>query len=384
VIASDGTLTRAGEIIFCGRGRNAPARLVYQYRVTPGGEPSAIERFDGPLLLEFERVLDAIRARRHMTPITLPDGQQIHVEDVPALAVREALANALVHRDYHLGQPVSIDHSPEVFLVASPGPLVSGVTPENIITHPSKPRNRSLAQAARVIGFAEEIGRGVDRMYREMIRSGRDVPRITSSPDHVRVTLVGGAPNTQMARYAAQLPAHEREDTDTMLGLFRLMTEKHLSAQTFAPTLQKTTEEAEAVLRRLAGDAVAMLEPTRQSARRSNPTYRLRGEALQILGAAVAYQRRTTDEIDRKVIEHVQEYGKITNRTVRNLLDVGTPRAAAILGDLVSRDVLVKTSDAQRGPSVEYGQGPRFPALKRRKKRNPQDAQMTIDDGDAP
>lgn len=378
VVTKGGKLTRAGEILFCGVSTQQSPRIVYQYRLTPGGEPTAIERLEGPLVLEFERILEFIRARRHLTPVTLPDGQQIHVEDFPDLAVREAAVNAVIHRDYHLSGAVTIDHSPEVFVVASPGPLVSGVTPENIITHPSKPRNHSLAHAARVLGFAEEIGRGVDRMYREMIRSGRDVPKIESSADYVRVTLVGGAPNTQIARYVAQLPPAERDDTDTMLVLFNLISEKHVSAQRLAPVLQKTPEEVQAVLRRLANDTPGMLEPTRQSARRSNPSYRLRGEVLQVLGSAVAYQRRTTDEIDRKVIAHVQEYEKVTNRTIRNLFDVSTQRAAAILGDLVGREVLLKTSEAQRGPSVEYGRGAKFPEP-RPGRRKPQASQPTLE-----
>jgi ATP-dependent DNA helicase RecG len=380
VVRENGTLTRAGEVLFCDSRQQHGPRLIYQYRLTPGGEPTAIERLQGPLVVEFERLLEFIRARRNLTPVTLPDGQQIHVEDFPDLAVREAVVNALIHRDYHLSDPVTVDHSPEVFVAASPGPLVSGVTPENIITHPSKPRNRSLAHAARVLGFAEEIGRGVDRMYREMIRSGRDVPKIESSADYVRVTLVGGAPNTQIARYVAQLPPAERDDTDTMLVLFKLISDKHVNARGLVPVLQKTPEEIEAVLRRLASDATAMLEPTRQSARRSHPSYRLRSEALQLLGSAVAYQRRTTDEIDRKVIEHVQEYGKVTNRTIRNLLDVSTPRAAAILGDLVARNVIVKTSDAQRGPSVEYGRGASFPVPRTPRRRATPMTQLTLDE----
>jgi ATP-dependent DNA helicase RecG len=378
LLAADGSLTRAGEILFCRTPRSDSPRIVYQYRGTPGGEPNAIERLAGPLVLEFERVLEFIRVRRHLTPLTLPDGQQIHIEDFPDLAVREAVANAVVHRDYHLSQSVAIDHSPEILAAASPGPLVSGVTPQNILTHPSKPRNHALARAARLLGFAEEIGRGVDRMYREMIRSGRDVPKIESSPDYVRVTLVGGAPNTHIARFVAQLPQQERDDTDTMLILFRLTTERHVTAPGLAPVLQRTPEETEAVLRRLAGESAGVLEPTRQSARRTNPTYRLRGEALQLLGSAVTYQRRTTDEIDRKVLEHVQEYGKVTNRTVRNLLDVTTQRGAAILKDLVSRELLVKTSEAQRGPSVEYGPGKRFP-VPRRRRLAADDGQLTID-----
>jgi ATP-dependent DNA helicase RecG len=46
-------------------------------------------------------------------------------------------------------------------------------------------------------------------MYREMIRSGREAPKIEDLADHVRVTLLGGAPNTQIARFVAQLPEEE-------------------------------------------------------------------------------------------------------------------------------------------------------------------------------
>jgi ATP-dependent DNA helicase RecG len=364
LVRPDGRLVQAAEVLFMPVGDNSASRVVYQYRQTPGGEPDAVERLDGPLVSVFARIMELVQARRKFTPVTLPTGQQIQVEDFPELAVREALANALMHRDYHADEAVTVEHSPEVFVVSSPGPLVSGVTPKNILTHPSKPRNARLAHAARILGLVEEVGRGVDRMYREMIRSGQSAPKIVSTAQRVRVTLVGGAPNTQLARYVAELPESERNDVDTMLILLSLCDEKTLSVERAAPLLQKTRDEAAAVLRRLGADAAQILEPTRETARRARPTYRLRSDALKALGTAVSYQRRTTDEIDRKIIEHVREYGKVTNRTVRNLLDVKTDRAAAILGDLVKRDVIIKTSRAQRGPSVEYGPGSSFPSAR--------------------
>ncbi|HSB20291.1 MAG TPA: hypothetical protein VLD85_09810, partial [Anaeromyxobacteraceae bacterium] len=185
--------------------------------------------------------------------------------------------------------------------------------------------------------------------------------------DHVRVSLSGGRANTQVARFVAQMPEQERDDTDTMLVLFRLCSVRTLSAPDIASLLQKNASEAEATLRRLASDAIGILEPTRQSARRSHPTYRLRGEVLRALGPSVPYQRRTVDEIDRKVMAHVQEYGKVTNRTVQNLLDVGINRARDILADMVRRRILRKTSAHERGPGVEYGPGARFPASRKRK-----------------
>jgi ATP-dependent DNA helicase RecG len=364
LVAPDGRLLHAGEVLLCPTDATA---VVYQYRATPGGEPRAVERIGTPLVLALQRTLELIEARRNTTPLLLPNGQVLAIADFPELAVREALANAVMHRDYHLADPVHVEHSPEVFVVTSPGPLVSGVTPQNILTHPSKPRNAALARAIRLLGLAEEVGRGVDRIYREMIRAGRGLPGIESEPARVRVSLAGGAPDTHLARFVALLPPEERDDTDTLLVLFRLCDARTVQAASLAGLLQKSEAEAEAVLRRLASDTVGVLEPTRESARRAHPAYRLRAGVLKALGPAVRYHRRTVDEIDRKLVGHVEEYGKITNRTVQNLLDVTVQRARGILADLVRRGVLVRTSAHQRGPGVEYGAGPAFPARRRKR-----------------
>lgn len=371
LVDGEGRLLRAGEVLLCEPRRGAQPRIVYQYQATQAGEPLTVERLRGPLLVAFSRVLDLIQARRNLTSLSLPNGQQIQIEDFPEIAVREAIANAVIHREYHSDAPVVIEHSPAALIVTSPGPLVSGVTPQNILTHPSKPRNLKLTSAVRKLGLAEEIGRGVDRMFREMVRSGKDVPAIDTLFDRVRVTFVGGAPNTHIARYVAQLPPAERDDTDTMLVILRLCAVATLNAVDLGTILQKTPEEAEVVLGRLSSEAVGMVEATRESARRRQPAYRLTGTALKQLGPAVRYRRRTVDEIDRKVLAHVREYGKITNRTLQNLLDVGMTRAKQILQDLVAREVLTKVSDHERGPGVEYGPGAKFPAVKRLRSARP-------------
>lgn len=243
------------------------------------------------------------------------------------------------------------------------------MTVDNILTHPSKPRNRALAAAIRTLELAEEVGRGIDRMYREMIRTGRPTPTIDATFDQVRVALVGGAPDVQIARYVAQLDPSVHDDTDAMIILFRLCSARTVTATTIAPLLQKSVLEAEASLRHVASERVGMIEPTRQTMRAGHPNYRLRETALKQLGSAVPYVRHTSDEIDRRVVAHVQEYSRVTNATVRNLFNVGTPRAKQILASLVERGVLIKTSLAQRGPSVEYGPGPKFPPPPGRRRR---------------
>jgi ATP-dependent DNA helicase RecG len=360
-----------GRLLDAGHRLVGPAgtSLLYAYRESPGGEPRMIERLNGPLLSVYDRVTELVSLRRQLTPVTLPDGQQLQVEDFPGLAVREAIGNALIHRDHRLTDPVVVDHSPSVLVVTSPGPLVAGVTVENILTHPSKPRNRLLARAVRTLELAEEVSRGIDRMYREMIRSGRPTPTIEATFQHVRVALVGGAPDVNLARYVASLAPAVRDDMDAMIVLLRLCATRTVTAQAMSPLLQKSIPEAEASLRHLTSGPVAMIEPTRQTIRASHPTYRLRESALRHLGSTVPYVRQTSAEVDRRVIAHVHEYGRITNTTVRNLFNVGVPRARQILAGLVEREILVKTSKAQRGPTVDYGPGVRFPPRPGRRPR---------------
>jgi len=365
VVDADDRLLNAGEVLLCA----APnPMLVYQHRATPGGEATVVERISQPLILAFEQVMELVWARRNVTPLTLPTGQQIEISDFPEAAVREALSNALLHRDYRLSQPVQVEHSPSTFVVMSPGPLVGSVTEQNILTHASTPRNPALARAARTLGLAEETGRGVDRMFREMIRVGHDLPLIVGGIDFVRVVLSGGAPRAAIVRYVAQLPREEREDTDTMLVLFELCQRRTVSADSVAPMLQKAVPETEMILRRLAQERPGMLEPTRASRRLNAPQYRLRADTLKALGTAVRYQRRTVDETDRKVLAHLREYGTITNRTLQNLFDIDVWRARDILADLQQRELIVRVSEARRGPRVIYGPGPRFPRPSRRRR----------------
>ncbi|MEQ8716724.1 MAG: ATP-binding protein [Acidimicrobiales bacterium] len=364
VVDSDGHLLRAGEVLFC----EPPADesvVVYQHRPTPGGETALVERISLPTVLAFERTMELVWARRNVTPLNLPAGQQLEISDFPEAAVREALSNALLHRDYRLPGPVNIEHSPTSFVVISPGPLVGSVTPENILTHASTPRNPALAKASRLLRLAEETGRGVDRMVREMIRIGHDPPVIEEGIDFVRVALSGGAPRSSIVRYVADLGPEERDDTDAMLILFTLCQQRTITAEQIAPVLQKAEPEAENILRRLSQERSGMIEPTRESGSRRKGQYRLRADALKALGTAVRYHRRTVDEIDRKVIAHLHEYGKITNRTLQNLFDIDVYRARDILADLQQREMIVRVSEAKRGPSVEYGPGPKLPRRRR-------------------
>lgn len=177
------------------------------------------------------------------------------------------------------------------------------------------------------------------------------------------MTLIGGAPNSALTRFVATLPPEETEDADTMTILLTLLTQRTITAQQLVPILQKSgTSEAQSVLERLSSERVPLLEPTRDSSRRTLPRYRLREGPLAALGAAVTYRRRTADQLDRKMIELLRETGSINARMVRVLLDVDSQTTSRLIADLIKRDLLVKSPGPGRGPNVTYGPGTAFPA----------------------
>lgn len=364
LVDDSGWLRRAGALLLTTPAEDVEASLVYVHRQRASAEPDYSTRLDGTLLEVAERAIELVRVRRHERNLLLPSGQQITVADFPEPAVREAIANALVHRDYRRGGSVFVEHNDEQLTVTSPGGFLTGVSPENVLTGEPRARNPLLAEAARNLRLGERLGIGVDRMYRSMIAAGGHPPTFEDRDDCVRVRFAA-AHDADVAKFVAQLPTslNDEHETDVLIVLHELCWQRTISAETLMPVSQRPLDEAQTVLERMAAAPLDLLEPTRRTASRALPTYRLRDLVLAQLGGAVHYHRRSGDDIDRKVIAHVAEYERVTNATVRNLLDVSVTRASGILRDLVDRNVLVKTSTQQRGSAVEYGPGPDFPEV---------------------
>lgn len=372
LLNDDAALTRAAEYLLgVPSDQSTQEVLVYQHRNTRSGEADQVRRWRTPALIAFGESLAVMAARISSTPVNTSRGQQLTIEDYPVAAVREALANALIHGDIRERRPVQIEHSPEALSMKSPGPLVAGITPENILTHGSRPRFPLLASTMRVLGLAEELGQGVDRMVREMVRSGRAIPTVQVVDGNVAETGVnfqGGPPNVRLAKFVADLPETERSDTDALLIAYVLCQRRSVMARELASVIQRTGDEAETVLRRLAHGDAGMIEPTTGTANRLHPNYRFTSASLSALGPAVSYNRRTASETDRKVIDHVRDYQTINNSTLQRLFDVDVYQARDLLRDLVGREMLIRVSEQTRGTAVRYGPGPKFPAKGRRRK----------------
>lgn len=103
------------------------------------------------------------------------------------LAVREAILNAVTHRDYRAAGSVFVRQFAERIEIESPGGFPAGVTADNVLFR-QVPRNRLLAETLAKTGLVERSGQGVDRMFETAIREGKPTPDFSQS-DAYRVVV---------------------------------------------------------------------------------------------------------------------------------------------------------------------------------------------------
>ena len=109
--------------------------------------------------------------------------------EYPPFAVREALVNAVCHRDYRWrGSSIEIHMHADRLEIISPGGLPAYITVDNIVEEHYS-RNPRLVNGLYQWGYIEELGLGVDRMIEDMVAAGHPPPRFDARSHRFSVTL---------------------------------------------------------------------------------------------------------------------------------------------------------------------------------------------------
>ena len=138
--------------------------------------------FRGPLIQLIEDSVRAIGEELEEGLTMVGSGFRAR-HRLPMRVVREAIVNAVVHRDYRLNRDIFVRVFDNRIEVESPGGLPGAITTENIRQRGSKPRNRLIARA--LFDFPERpnihAGEGVRMMFSEMERAGLYPPQYLES-----------------------------------------------------------------------------------------------------------------------------------------------------------------------------------------------------------
>lgn len=190
---ADPKVTVAAVILFAKEPRQfvagAAVQLVRRSGVGPGTGPTEDRsELTGPIVQLVDESISFILKHTKRYQVVMGSRRVVWPE-YPEEVLREALLNALAHRDYgRRGTTADVTVWDDRIEIRSPGGLPGPITLENIrIEHYS--RNRRIMRALKLLGLVEEYGEGIDRMYEFMDARLMEPPVIVASPDSVTVTL---------------------------------------------------------------------------------------------------------------------------------------------------------------------------------------------------
>ncbi len=162
--------------------------------VGPSGERfSDNQKLEGNIPEMLERAIAFVRKNMRTKTIINPDtGKREDRQDYPVTAIREAILNALVHRDYSLhteGMPIQILMYPDRIEIKNPGGIYGRLRIDQLGKMQPDTRNPVLVNALEVMSIAENRYSGIPTIRREMAEAGLKEPIFEADRGTFSVTL---------------------------------------------------------------------------------------------------------------------------------------------------------------------------------------------------
>lgn len=207
----NGAPTVAGILLFGKRPQTFLPQSGIVFVKFPGSQPTGEtdeavygrrDELTGPLARIVERAWNIVWEEMQVGA-TVNALEREELTEYPRFAVREALINAVAHRDYRIrGRRIEIRMYSDRMEIISPGGLPGYMTLDNLVEEHFS-RNPRIVGGLYQWGYIEELGLGIDRMIEEMVQAGHPPPQFRATPYAFSVTLekatrrVQGAPSSR-------------------------------------------------------------------------------------------------------------------------------------------------------------------------------------------
>ena len=340
-----------------------------------------------PIPALLTRLAELIQARNRFTPVQV-GLFRIEVWDQDEAVYREALLNALTHRDYTLRDVVHVHHYPDRLEIMNPGGMTGGVTPGNILRHQPKRRNPLVAEVLARLGLVERAGVGIDKMFSLMLRHGKEPPEFLNYPDAVTLSLHSPGFDADFVRFVAR----KQEDMQTLsldmlIVLSLLAREGEATRPHLARALQLPEDRTPRLLRSMEGHGLirkagvgrgiayqlsdevqhalgrapqVTLPPAVDAAGVVSPPARPEETAENTQLARPPRSKRVIDphapspaEVKAIALALAREQGRVRNVDLRNTCGLNTQQAWKILRKLVLEGHLKKSGTGTRDAAYE-------------------------------
>lgn len=268
---------------------------------------------------------------------------RLEIVDFPEKVFQEALLNALSHRDYQSQGAVYVKHYPDKIVIENPGAFLDGITENNIITHPSVPRNKLIAETLQHLKYVQRTGQGVDIIFREMISSGKPFPEYKSYNDAVSLTIYSAIDDIDFVKFIA----NEENGLSRSFSLSELMILRYLK-----DNRKITMSEAESLIQEARDQAQNACNNLKRYGliELSGNEYMLTAKIHDELKNSVDYTKDKAIQYIKAremILEYIRDRGFINNELVRELCGFSQKQARIIL-QRMRKENLIELSEKGR------------------------------------
>lgn len=184
------------------------------------------DEIHGSILEQIDKVVELVHLKYMKAKISYVGMQRIERYFVPEEALREAILNAICHKQYQSGVPVQISIYEDRLYIANCGCLPENWTQENLMQkHASRPYNPNIAHVLYLAGFIESWGRGIEKICSSCEREGLPLPDYTINPGDIMILFK--APKDRIVHSVTREVTEKVTDqlTDTELQILGLIEE---------------------------------------------------------------------------------------------------------------------------------------------------------------
>ena len=188
-LIKDGCVLRAGMMLF----HQEPERWINGSYIKiayfqSNTEIAYMDEIHGSLISQAEKVIDLLFTKYLTANITYEGVTRIETYPFPKAAIREAVYNAIVHKNYATQIPIQISVYKDKLYISNDCILPAGWTIETLMgKHRSKPFNPNIANGFFRAGLIETWGRGIEKICEACIEHNTPIPKYTVHPEDIMV-----------------------------------------------------------------------------------------------------------------------------------------------------------------------------------------------------
>lgn len=280
-----------------------------------------------------------------------------YVEDYSEIVIRELLINALAHRSLSRQQIVEIRKYDDgrYLEIESPGPFPEGITVENYLRK-TNPRNPNVMDILREIGLAEKAGSGFDKIFTDLLKKGKSLPKPEETDNSVIFRIKADVVSEKLIELSLlyENQVGKGMKLDELLVLSEIVNHKQIKISELLNRPNISHYRLQSIL-----DKLCDLEFIEPSGKTSGKSYILHVSKRKNIDDKIEYVKTKKQEKARQkeaILRYLDSIDTINNSEARQLLKLpekDRAKVSRLFAELVDENAILKTDDSKPN-NVKY------------------------------